>query len=159
MGGAARAQRWGVSQEKVGLRQAPSPPTCQLFEFDGTNTSTTAAEPPGKPYPPYPLAKFFWDNITDSLDPATLSATFRGRPIDDPTGAFANGSLAFRVRMWGLKNPKAGFRGRALGVAFEHRRPPTPPGPHRFHPRCRPSPGPAGQPSPRTSCTQRTPAS
>lgn len=70
----------------------------RLFEFDGTNTSTTAAEPPGKPYPPYPLAKFFWDNITDSLDPATLSATFRGRPIDDPTGAFANGSLAFRVQ-------------------------------------------------------------
>ncbi|XP_047697080.1 glycosylated lysosomal membrane protein isoform X2 [Prionailurus viverrinus] len=69
----------------------------RLFEFDGANTSE-GAEPPGEPYPPYSLAKFSWNNITDSLDPATLSATFRGRPTDDPTGAFANGSLTFRVQ-------------------------------------------------------------
>uniref|UniRef100_A0A8C8WWN6 Glycosylated lysosomal membrane protein n=1 Tax=Panthera leo TaxID=9689 RepID=A0A8C8WWN6_PANLE len=71
--------------------------TRQLFEFDGANTSE-GAKPPGEPYPPYSLAKFSWNNITDSLEPATLSATFRGRPTDDPTGAFANGSLAFRVQ-------------------------------------------------------------
>jgi len=70
----------------------------RLFEFDSTNTSEASAKPPGKPYPPYSLAEFSWNNITDSLDPATLSATFRGHPIDDPTGAFANGSLAFRVQ-------------------------------------------------------------
>ncbi|XP_019518165.1 PREDICTED: glycosylated lysosomal membrane protein isoform X2 [Hipposideros armiger] len=70
----------------------------RLFEFDSTNTSDAAAEPPGKPYPPYCLADFSWNNITHSLDPATLSATFRGHPIDDPTRAFANGSLAFRVQ-------------------------------------------------------------
>uniref|UniRef100_A0A8C5UTN7 Glycosylated lysosomal membrane protein n=1 Tax=Microcebus murinus TaxID=30608 RepID=A0A8C5UTN7_MICMU len=72
--------------------------TRQLLEFDGTNMSNTAADPPGKPYPPYSLAEFSWNNITDSLDPATLSATFQGRPIHDPTRAFANGSLAFRVQ-------------------------------------------------------------
>ncbi|XP_042781654.1 glycosylated lysosomal membrane protein isoform X2 [Panthera leo] len=74
----------------------------RLFEFDGANTSE-GAKPPGEPYPPYSLAKFSWNNITDSLEPATLSATFRGRPTDDPTGAFANGSLAFRVNqlLWG----------------------------------------------------------
>uniref|UniRef100_A0A2K6GT93 Glycosylated lysosomal membrane protein n=1 Tax=Propithecus coquereli TaxID=379532 RepID=A0A2K6GT93_PROCO len=71
--------------------------TRQLLEFDGTNVSNTAAKPPGKPYPPYSLAEFSWNNITDSLDPATLSATFQGRPMHDPTRAFANGSLAFRV--------------------------------------------------------------
>ncbi|XP_035926675.1 glycosylated lysosomal membrane protein isoform X2 [Halichoerus grypus] len=75
----------------------------RLFEFDSTNTSEASAKPPGKPYPPYSLAEFSWNNITDSLDPATLSATFRGHPIDDPTGAFANGSLAFRLDqlLWG----------------------------------------------------------
>ncbi|XP_007171925.1 glycosylated lysosomal membrane protein [Balaenoptera acutorostrata] len=70
----------------------------RLFEFDSTNTSDAAAKPPGKSYPPYSLADFSWDNITDSLDPASLSATFRGHPIHDPTGAFASGSLAFRVQ-------------------------------------------------------------
>ncbi|XP_045672981.1 glycosylated lysosomal membrane protein isoform X1 [Phyllostomus hastatus] len=69
-----------------------------LFEFDSTNSSDVAAKPPGKPYPPYALADFSWNNITDSLDPATLNATFRGHPNHDPTGAFANGSLAFRVQ-------------------------------------------------------------
>ncbi|XP_025286636.1 glycosylated lysosomal membrane protein isoform X1 [Canis lupus familiaris] len=70
----------------------------RLFEFDSANTSEASAKPPGKPYPPYSLAEFSWNNITDSLDLATLSATFRGRPIQDPAGAFANGSLAFRVQ-------------------------------------------------------------
>nr|XP_014692465.1 glycosylated lysosomal membrane protein [Equus asinus] len=70
----------------------------RLFEFDSTNTSDAAAKPPGKPYPPYSLAKFSWNNISDSLDPATMSATFQGRPIHDPTKAFANGSLSFRVQ-------------------------------------------------------------
>ncbi|KAM9241523.1 glycosylated lysosomal membrane protein isoform 2-T2 [Dugong dugon] len=69
----------------------------RLFEFDSTNVSDVAAKFPGKPYPPYPLAEFSWNNITDSLDPATLSATFRGHPMHDPTNAFANGSLAFRL--------------------------------------------------------------
>ncbi|XP_047560626.1 glycosylated lysosomal membrane protein isoform X2 [Lutra lutra] len=70
----------------------------RLFEFDDTNTSEASTKPPGKPHPPYSLAEFSWDNITDSLDPATLTATFRGHPIHDPTRAFANGSLAFRVQ-------------------------------------------------------------
>ncbi|KAI5940765.1 Glycosylated lysosomal membrane protein [Manis javanica] len=70
----------------------------RLFEFDSTNTSDTAEKPPGKPYTPYSLANFSWSNITDSLDPATLSATFQGHPTHDPTRAFANGSLALRVQ-------------------------------------------------------------
>ncbi|XP_036298289.1 glycosylated lysosomal membrane protein isoform X2 [Pipistrellus kuhlii] len=70
----------------------------RLLEFDSTNTSDVAATPPGKPYPPYSLAEFSWNNISDSLDPATLSATLRGHPSHDPTRAFANGSLAFRVQ-------------------------------------------------------------
>ncbi|XP_007946799.1 glycosylated lysosomal membrane protein [Orycteropus afer afer] len=70
----------------------------RLFEFDSTNMSDVAAEVPGKLYPPYSLAEFYWNNITDSLDTATLSATFQGHPMHDPTKAFANGSLAFRVQ-------------------------------------------------------------
>uniref|UniRef100_A0A8D2H0M4 Glycosylated lysosomal membrane protein n=1 Tax=Urocitellus parryii TaxID=9999 RepID=A0A8D2H0M4_UROPR len=72
--------------------------TRQLLEFDGTNMLDVAAEPLGKPYPPYSLAEFSWNNITDSLDPASLSATFQGHPVNDPSGAFANGSLAFKVQ-------------------------------------------------------------
>ncbi|XP_006861656.1 PREDICTED: lysosomal protein NCU-G1 isoform X3 [Chrysochloris asiatica] len=72
--------------------------TRQLLEFDSTNLSDVAAKLPGKPYPPYSLAEFSWNNISDSLDPATLSATFRGHPMSDPTKAFVNGSLAFRVQ-------------------------------------------------------------
>ncbi|XP_077012575.1 glycosylated lysosomal membrane protein isoform X1 [Tamandua tetradactyla] len=72
----------------------------RLFEFDSANTSDAAAKPPGKPYPPYSLTEFSWNNITDSLDPATLSATFRGQPMHDPNRAFANGSLAFRVQAY-----------------------------------------------------------
>ncbi|XP_029412605.1 glycosylated lysosomal membrane protein isoform X2 [Nannospalax galili] len=73
----------------------------RLLEFDSTKVSEGAAEPPGKPYPPYSLDKFSWNNIT--LDPDTLSTTFQGHPIDDPTGAFANGSLAFKLDqlLWG----------------------------------------------------------
>ncbi|XP_010354732.1 glycosylated lysosomal membrane protein isoform X3 [Rhinopithecus roxellana] len=70
----------------------------RLLEFDSTNVSDTAAKTPGTPYPPYSLADFSWNNITDSLDPATLSATFQGHPMNDPTRTFANGSLAFRVQ-------------------------------------------------------------
>lgn len=69
----------------------------RLPEFDSTNVSE-GAQPPGKPYPPYSLAKFSWNNITNSLDLANLSADFQGRPVDDPTGAFANGSLTFKVQ-------------------------------------------------------------
>ncbi|EHA99553.1 Lysosomal protein NCU-G1 [Heterocephalus glaber] len=69
----------------------------RLLEFDSA-ASGAAAEPPGKPYPPYSLAEFWWNNITDSLQPATLSATFWGHPARDPAGTFANGSLAFRVQ-------------------------------------------------------------
>ncbi|KAM6167104.1 glycosylated lysosomal membrane protein isoform 3-T3 [Erethizon dorsatum] len=69
----------------------------RLLEFDST-TSDAAAKPPGKPYPPYCLAEFSWNNITDSLHPASLSVTFQGHPKGDPTGAFASGSLAFRVQ-------------------------------------------------------------
>ncbi|XP_004629988.3 glycosylated lysosomal membrane protein [Octodon degus] len=68
----------------------------RLLEFD--STSDAAAKPPGKPYPPYSLAEFSWNNITDSLHLDALSATFQGHPKDDPRGAFANGSLAFRVQ-------------------------------------------------------------
>ncbi|XP_005411726.1 PREDICTED: glycosylated lysosomal membrane protein [Chinchilla lanigera] len=68
----------------------------RLLEFDGVSEAT--AKPPGKPYPSYSLAEFSWNNITNSLHPDTLSATFQGHPKDDPTGAFANGSLAFRVQ-------------------------------------------------------------
>ncbi|GAB1287699.1 Glycosylated lysosomal membrane protein [Apodemus speciosus] len=69
----------------------------RLLEFDSTKASE-GAQPPGKPYPPYSLAKFSWNNITKSLDLATLSTIFQGHPVDDPTGAFANGSLTFKVQ-------------------------------------------------------------
>ncbi|XP_004619261.1 glycosylated lysosomal membrane protein [Sorex araneus] len=69
----------------------------RLFEFDVTNISESTKSP-AKPYPPYSLAKFSWNNISDSLDVTTLSATFQGFPTNDSTGAFANGSLTFRVQ-------------------------------------------------------------
>lgn len=69
----------------------------RLLEFDSTKVSE-GTQPPGKPYPPYSLAKFSWNNITNSLDLATLSTIFQGHPVDDPTGAFANGSLTFKVQ-------------------------------------------------------------
>lgn len=70
----------------------------RLLEFDSTKASEGTGEPLGKPYPPYSLAEFSWNNITDTFDLATLSTTFQGRPVDDPTRAFANGSLAFKVQ-------------------------------------------------------------
>lgn len=83
-----------------GGKPHPSPPCPQLLEFNSTKVSE-GAQPPGKPYSPYSLAKFSWNNITDSLDLATLSTIFQGHPVEDPTGAFANGSLTFKVRVWG----------------------------------------------------------
>lgn len=89
-------------QEKARGRQAPSHFTCpQLLESDSTGVPEGAAQPSGRPYPPYSLAEFSWNNISDSLDRATLSAIFQGHPADDPAGAFANGSLALKVRLWG----------------------------------------------------------
>lgn len=70
----------------------------RLLEFDSTNMSDATAEPPGRPYPPYSLAEFSWSSINNTLDLATLSATFQGRPTRDPTKSFANGSLTFRVQ-------------------------------------------------------------
>ncbi|XP_040854339.1 glycosylated lysosomal membrane protein isoform X3 [Ochotona curzoniae] len=70
----------------------------RLLEFDSTNMSDATAEPPGRPYPPYSLAEFSWNSINNTLDLATLSATFQGRPTRDPTKSFANGSLTFRVQ-------------------------------------------------------------
>ncbi|XP_036046355.1 glycosylated lysosomal membrane protein isoform X2 [Onychomys torridus] len=70
----------------------------RLLEFDSTRVPKGAAQPSGKPYPPYSLAEFSWNDINNSLDLATLSAIFQGHPVDDPAGAFANGSLAFKVQ-------------------------------------------------------------
>lgn len=115
-----------VSGEKQRQAQFHPTPTLQLLEFDSTNVSDTAAKPPGTPYPPYSLADFSWNNITDSLDPATLSATFQGHPMNDPTRTFANGSLAFRVRGRKLERlKKADLRGWDLmmEVALKNRHP------------------------------------
>lgn len=137
-----------MTQEKAGPKQAQFHTPPQLLEFDST-TSDTAAKHPGKPYPPYSLAEFLWDNITDSLHPATLSATFRGHPKSDPTGAFANGSLAFKVSMGKEKESKGWF---LLPVCFPHLL-------CLLLPRSRPLPTPADLLSPLVSCTQQTPAS
>uniref|UniRef100_A0A4X2LB26 Glycosylated lysosomal membrane protein n=1 Tax=Vombatus ursinus TaxID=29139 RepID=A0A4X2LB26_VOMUR len=69
----------------------------KLFEFDSTNSSEVKNGSPGKPYPPYLLADFSWDDVNSTLDPTMLSATFQGRPSKDPLGAFSNGSLAFKL--------------------------------------------------------------
>lgn len=94
-------------QRKPEGGKPPSTPPCpQLLEFDSTKVSEGASQPSGKPYPPYSLAEFSWNNITNSLDLATLSAIFQGHPVDESTGAFANGSLAFKVRLW-VRNSKS----------------------------------------------------
>lgn len=77
-----------------------TPPCPQLLEFNSTKVPE-GTQPPGKAYPPYSLAEFSWNNISHSLDLANLSTIFQGHPVNDPTGAFVNGSLAFKVRVRG----------------------------------------------------------
>ncbi|NXE70642.1 GLMPA protein, partial [Calcarius ornatus] len=63
----------------------------QLFEV-------SEAKPSGELfYPTYDLAEFSWDNLNHTLNHTALTAELRGVPATDPGGAFANGSLAFRV--------------------------------------------------------------
>ncbi|XP_043820629.1 glycosylated lysosomal membrane protein [Dromiciops gliroides] len=81
----------------------------RLFEFDGTNSSEVKTGSLRKSYPPYLLADFSWDDVNSTLDPTTLSATFQGRPSEDPLGAFTNGSLAFKVRAFSGSGRPAGL--------------------------------------------------
>ncbi|NXC34850.1 GLMPB protein, partial [Campylorhamphus procurvoides] len=48
-------------------------------------------------YPPYDLSEFSWDSLNHTLNHTALTAELSGVPTTDPGGAFANGSLAFRV--------------------------------------------------------------
>ncbi|XP_059726814.1 glycosylated lysosomal membrane protein [Haemorhous mexicanus] len=48
-------------------------------------------------YPTYDLSEFSWDSLNHTLNHTALTAELRGVPATDPGGAFANGSLAFRV--------------------------------------------------------------
>nr|XP_030147410.3 glycosylated lysosomal membrane protein isoform X1 [Taeniopygia guttata] len=62
----------------------------KLFEF------SQARNPSGELfYPAYDLSEFSWDSL--SLNRTALTAELRGAPATDPGGAFANGSLAFRL--------------------------------------------------------------
>ncbi|KAM9005210.1 glycosylated lysosomal membrane protein [Sarcophilus harrisii] len=70
----------------------------RLFEFESANSSESEDGSPGKPYSPYPLADFSWEDVNSTLDPTKLSAVFQGRLSRDPSGTFANGSLAFKVQ-------------------------------------------------------------
>ncbi|XP_057898818.1 glycosylated lysosomal membrane protein [Melospiza georgiana] len=63
----------------------------KLFEF-------SEAKPLGELfYPTYDLSEFSWESLNHSLNHTALTAELRGVPASDPGGAFANGSLAFRV--------------------------------------------------------------
>ncbi|XP_071312959.1 glycosylated lysosomal membrane protein [Agelaius tricolor] len=63
----------------------------KLFEF-------SEAKPLGELfYPTYDLSEFSWDSLNHTLNHTALTAELRGVPATDPGGAFANGSLAFRV--------------------------------------------------------------
>ncbi|NXF28129.1 GLMPA protein, partial [Rhodinocichla rosea] len=76
----------------------------KLFEF-------SEAKPLGELfYPTYDLSEFSWDSLNHTLNHTALTAELRGVPATDPGGAFANGSLAFRV--W----PGAGGTSRGLGA-------------------------------------------
>ncbi|NWI93750.1 GLMPA protein, partial [Pitta sordida] len=48
-------------------------------------------------YPPYVLSEFSWASLGPTLNHTALTAELSGVPATDPGGAFANGSLAFRV--------------------------------------------------------------
>uniref|UniRef100_A0A8C5J3R7 GLMPB protein n=1 Tax=Junco hyemalis TaxID=40217 RepID=A0A8C5J3R7_JUNHY len=64
----------------------------KLFEF-------SEAKPLGELfYPTYDLSEFSWESLNHTLNRTALTAELRGVPASDPGGAFANGSLAFRVR-------------------------------------------------------------
>ncbi|KAL9823212.1 glycosylated lysosomal membrane protein [Geothlypis trichas] len=60
-------------------------------------------------YPTYDLSEFSWDSLNHTLNHTALTAELRGVPASDPGGAFANGSLAFRVTAY-----EAGGRAGAL---------------------------------------------
>ncbi|NXO27396.1 GLMPA protein, partial [Cisticola juncidis] len=63
----------------------------KLYEF-------SEAKPSGQLfYPTYDLAEFSWDSLNHTLNLTALTAELRGAPATDPGGAFANGSLEFRV--------------------------------------------------------------
>ncbi|XP_038017814.1 glycosylated lysosomal membrane protein [Motacilla alba alba] len=63
----------------------------KLFEF-------SEAKPLGELfYPTYDLSEFSWDSLNHTLNHTALTAELRGVPATDPSGAFSNGSLAFRV--------------------------------------------------------------
>uniref|UniRef100_A0A8C9L4A6 Uncharacterized protein n=1 Tax=Serinus canaria TaxID=9135 RepID=A0A8C9L4A6_SERCA len=70
----------------------PSPLlSLQLFEFSEAKPSEELF------YPTYDLSEFSWDSLNHTLNHTALTAELRGVPATDPGGAFANGSLAFRV--------------------------------------------------------------
>ncbi|XP_042641012.1 glycosylated lysosomal membrane protein [Tyto alba] len=48
-------------------------------------------------YPTYDLSDFSWDSVNHTLNHTALRAEFTGVPAADPSGSFANASLAFRV--------------------------------------------------------------
>ncbi|NXD18257.1 GLMPB protein, partial [Nothocercus nigrocapillus] len=48
-------------------------------------------------YPPYDLSRFSWGSVNGTLNRTALTAEFWGVPTGEPSGGFANGSLAFRV--------------------------------------------------------------
>ncbi|XP_050840267.1 glycosylated lysosomal membrane protein isoform X3 [Serinus canaria] len=63
----------------------------KLFEFSEAKPSEELF------YPTYDLSEFSWDSLNHTLNHTALTAELRGVPATDPGGAFANGSLAFRV--------------------------------------------------------------
>ncbi|KGL98527.1 Lysosomal protein NCU-G1-A, partial [Charadrius vociferus] len=52
-------------------------------------------------YPTYDLSDFSWDSINHTLNHTALTAEFTGVPVNDPSGSFSNGSVAFRVTAYG----------------------------------------------------------
>lgn len=55
-------------------------------------------------YPTYDLSEFSWDSLNHTLNHTALTAELSGVPATDPSGGFANGSLAFRVRPGGREH-------------------------------------------------------
>ncbi|XP_014166242.2 glycosylated lysosomal membrane protein [Geospiza fortis] len=84
----------------------------KLFEF-------SEAKPLGALfYPTYDLSEFSWDSLNHTLNHTALTAELRGVPATDPGGAFANGSLAFRVWAGGLQAANGSLPGASLLRAF-----------------------------------------
>ncbi|KAM9294608.1 glycosylated lysosomal membrane protein [Gastrophryne carolinensis] len=70
----------------------------RIFEYKDVNNTANFSGTDGKYfYPPYNLSEFVWDNVNDTLNTSSLTASLKGVHATDPEGSFKNGSVTFKI--------------------------------------------------------------